>query len=67
MNNKDEPSSIAPRASCRPRRPVFSAKSGDPGAIAGTMIKANTRKRIQAISIEGSVPERYFAVASEEL
>src|SRR6476469_2177168 len=29
------------------------------------MITANTRKRIQAISIEGSVTERYFAVTSE--
>src|SRR5215204_3375944 len=29
------------------------------------MIIANTRKRIQAISIEGSVAERYFAVTSE--
>ena len=29
------------------------------------MISANTRKRIQAISIEGSVAERYFAVTSE--
>ena len=29
------------------------------------MITANTRKRIQAISIEGSVAERYFAVTSE--
>ena len=29
------------------------------------MIIANTRKRSQAISIEGSVAERYFAVTSE--
>ena len=29
------------------------------------MISANTRNRIQAISIEGSVADRYFAVASE--
>src|SRR5215207_11346218 len=29
------------------------------------MISANTRKRIHAISIEGSVAERYFAVTSE--
>ena len=29
------------------------------------MINANTRKRIQAISIEGSVADRYFAVTSE--
>src|ERR1700731_2214480 len=29
------------------------------------MISANTRNRIQAISIDGSVADRYFAVASE--
>jgi hypothetical protein len=29
------------------------------------MISANTRNRIQAISIEGNVAERYFAVTSE--
>ena len=45
--------------------PVFSANNGDPGTIAGTMIIANTRKRSQAISIEGSDAERYFAVTSE--
>src|SRR5246127_1090678 len=29
------------------------------------MISANTKKRIQAISIEGKVADRYFAVTSE--
>src|SRR5438132_11732487 len=29
------------------------------------MIRANTRKRIHAISIEGNVADRYFAVTSE--
>src|SRR3978361_1739518 len=29
------------------------------------MISANTRKRIQAISIDGSVADRYLAVTSE--
>jgi hypothetical protein len=29
------------------------------------MIIANTRNRIHAISIDGSVPDRYFAVTSE--
>src|SRR5882762_3752886 len=29
------------------------------------MISANTRKRIHAISIDGNVPDRYFAVTSE--
>src|SRR4051795_11761973 len=31
----------------------------------GVMISANTAKRIQVISIEGKVAERYFAVTSE--
>src|SRR5258705_97586 len=33
--------------------------------IIRVMISANTRKRIHAISIEGKVAERYFAVTSE--
>src|SRR6185437_9792292 len=33
--------------------------------MAGIMIIANTRKRSQAISIEGRLVERYFAVTSE--
>src|SRR5581483_5993182 len=65
MKNSEEPSSAAPRINCRPTLPVFSANSGEPGTIAGTMISANTRKRSQAISIEGSDAERYFAVTSE--
>ena len=65
MKNSDEPSSAAPRIRCRPSRLVCIANSGEPGIIAGVMISANTRKRIQAISIEGSVAERYFAVTSE--
>src|SRR5215472_8152653 len=65
MNNKDEPTSAAPRISCRPTLPVFIALSGERGSIAGTMISANTRKRSQAISIEGSIADRYFAVTSE--
>ena len=44
---------------------VRSANSGEPGSIAGDMISANTRNRIQVISIEGSVADRYFAVTSE--
>jgi hypothetical protein len=44
---------------------VFKAKIGEPGTIAGTMISANTRNLIQAISIEGNVADRYLAVASE--
>src|ERR1700759_4747702 len=65
MKNSEEPSSAAPRISCRGTLPVFSANSGEPGTIAGAMIIANTRKRSQAISIEGSDAERYFAVTSE--
>jgi hypothetical protein len=33
--------------------------------MAGDMISAKTRNRIHAISIEGSVADRYFAVTSE--
>src|SRR6201991_5374376 len=66
MNNSDEPSSVTPRISCKPLRSDCSAYSGEPGSIAGTMIIANTRNLIQAISIEGSVAERYFAVTSEQ-
>ena len=65
MKNSDEPSSVRPRSRCRPSRLVCSANSGEPGSIAGVMISANTRKRIQAISIEGNVADRYFAVTSE--
>src|SRR5579864_7568370 len=65
MNSNDEDSSAAPRKNCRLTRSVRSAKTGEPGTMAGVMISAKTRKRIQAISIEGSVVERYFAVASE--
>src|SRR4029077_20851356 len=65
MKNSDEPKSAAPRASCRPGRGVRKAKIGEPGTIAGAIIKANTKNLIQAISIEGSVPERYLAVTSD--
>src|SRR5215211_2382053 len=65
MKNKDEPSNAAPRSKCSPRRSVCSANSGEPGSIAGDMISANTRNRIQAISIDGKLAERYFAVTSE--
>src|SRR5262249_55183588 len=48
-----------------PGRALRNANSGVPGTIAGVMISANTRKRIQAISIDGRVVDRYFAVTSE--
>ena len=41
------------------------ANSGEPGNIAGDMINAKVRNLIQAISIDGSVADRYFAVTSE--
>src|SRR5690349_3367841 len=67
MKNSEEPSSAAPRSSINGRLTLLIriANSGDPGIIAGTMISANTRKRTQAISIEGRLAERYFAVTSE--
>ena len=54
-----------PRITCRPGRAVRKAYSGDPGSIAGDMISANVRNRIQAISIDGNVADKYFAVTSE--
>src|SRR5258707_11784858 len=65
MKNSDDDSSATPRIACRPGRFVRNANSGEPGSIAGTMISANTRNLIQAISIDGSVAARYFAVTSE--
>src|ERR1700712_298331 len=65
MKNSDENNNAVPRSRCRPRRSVRSASNGEPGSIAGTMISANDRNLIQAISIDGRVAERYFAVTSE--
>src|SRR3981081_2800050 len=65
MKNSEDASSAAPRINCRPRRPDGKAYNGDPGSIAGNMIIPKTRNPIQAISIDGNVAERYFAVASE--
>jgi hypothetical protein len=65
MKNSEDSKSAVPRIACRPGRPVGSAYSGEPGSIAGSMISAKTRKRIHAISTEGSVAERYFDVTSE--
>src|SRR5712671_5486973 len=65
MKNSDEPNSAAPRSNCRPGRRVCSANSGEPGNIAGDMISANTKNLIHAISIDGKVADRYFAVTSE--
>jgi hypothetical protein len=50
---------------CSTGRRVCNANKGEAGTIAGIMITANTRNLIQAISIEGSVAERYFDVASD--
>ena len=60
MKNSEEPSSATPRMSWKPRRAVRSANSGEPGTIAGSMISANTKKRIQAISIEGKRRREIF-------
>src|SRR5712671_1424125 len=65
MKNKEDDNSATPRMTCRPGRSDCRANSRVPGAIAGTMIIANTRNRIHAISIDGSVADRYFAVTSE--
>src|SRR6476469_2891482 len=65
MKNSDEATSATPRIACSPGRPLRRANNGEPGSIAGDMISANTRNRIQAISIDGSVADRYFAVTSE--
>src|ERR1700682_2492417 len=65
MKNSDDASSVTPRISCKPLRSECRAYSGEPGSIAGTMIIANTRNLIQAISIDGNVADRYFAVTSE--
>src|SRR5947209_19029105 len=66
MKNSDDDNSAMPRITCRPGRSVVNANSRVPGSIAGTMISANVKNRIQAISIEGNVAERYFAVTSEQ-
>src|SRR3954447_5640334 len=65
IKNNEDDNSATPRMTCRPGRSDCKANSRVPGNIAGTMIIANTRKRIHAISIEGSVADRYFAVTSE--
>src|SRR3954454_3358820 len=66
MKNNEDDNSATPRITCRPGRSDCKANSRIPGSIAGTMIIANTRNRIQAISIDGNVTERYFAVTSEQ-
>src|SRR3954452_976752 len=65
MKNNEEPSSATPRITCKPGRRDCNPNSGEPGTIAGDMIRANTKNLIHAISIEGSVADRYFAVTSE--
>src|SRR5450631_447167 len=65
MKSSEDPNSATPRISCRPRRSDCKAYNGEPGSIAGTMIIPKTRNLIQAISIDGNVVDRYFAVTSE--
>src|SRR6202521_55374 len=64
MKNSEDSNKAIPRITCKPGRRERSACSGEP-SIAGDTISANTRNRIQAISIDGSVADRYFAVTSE--
>src|SRR3954451_19393626 len=66
IKNSDDDSSAMPRITCRPGRSECKANSRVPGSIAGTMMIAKVRKRIQAISIDGKVADRYFAVTSEQ-
>ena len=65
MKNNEEPSSATPRITCKPGRRDCNANSAEPGTIAGDMIRAKTKNLIHAISIEGSVTDKYFAVTSE--
>jgi hypothetical protein len=65
MKSSDEPNTAAPRHNCKRGWLVRNEYSGEPGTIAGTMISRKTRNLIQAISIEGSVVDRYFDVTSE--
>src|SRR3981081_4732231 len=65
MKNSEDDNSATPRITCKPGRSDRKAYNGEPGSIAGDMISANTRNRIQSISIESSVSERYFAVTSD--
>ena len=64
MKNSEDSNKAIPRITCKPGRGERSACRGEP-SIAGDTISANTKNRIQAISIEGSVADRYFAVTSE--
>ena len=66
MKNSEDPNNAMPRITCKPGRAVRKANNGEPGSIAGTMISVNTINRIQAISTEGNVADRYFAVTSEQ-
>src|SRR3979409_1199778 len=65
MKNSEDPNKATPRISWKPGRLEFRANRGEPGSIAGDMISANTRNLIHAISTEGNVADRYFAVTSE--
>src|SRR6476469_2329829 len=65
MKNRDDANSVTPRIICRPGLWERKANNGEPGIIAGDMISAKTRNLIQAISIDGNVAERYFAVTSD--
>ena len=64
MNSSDENTSVSPRRICSPGRCERSGEEPDDQAI-GSRISTNTAKRIQAISVEGIVAERYLASESD--
>ena len=64
MKKTEDDSNAAPRKAWRPGRVERNA-FGDVVSAAGSTMIANTRNRIQAISIAGRLSDRYFAIASE--
>src|ERR1700730_700646 len=64
MKNSEDSNKAIPRITCKPGRVERRACRGEP-SIVGDAISANTTNRIQAISIDGSVADRYVEVTSE--
>src|SRR6202043_3675219 len=65
MKNSEDASKAMARISCKPGGREVKALRRLPRNLGGTMISANTRNLIQAISIDGNVDDRYFEVASD--
>src|SRR3981081_1168534 len=65
MNKTEDDNNATPRQTCRPGRVERNA-FGAVVSAAGSTMRANTRNRIQAISIAGRLSDRYFAIASEQ-